>query len=93
MDDPYFVQDPKRKVFKAMVAYGRFYPSVPYWAEIETSVLTRRLGNLFDIAAEVNGPYSEAKVRKEVDATVQEIDEVIRQYFVAHPRHPMPGKL
>jgi len=86
-DDPWFTQDEKRAVFKELVQFGRIYPSVPYWGEMETSILTKGLGNLFDIAAEVNGPYSEAAVKKEVDIMVREINSVIDQHFQNHPEH------
>jgi multiple sugar transport system substrate-binding protein len=86
-DDPWFTQDEKRSVFKELVQYGRVYPSVPYWGEIETSILTKRLGNLFDIAAEVGGPYSEEAVQKEVGDMVREVDAVIAQHFQNHPEH------
>jgi multiple sugar transport system substrate-binding protein len=86
-DDPYFTQDEKRSVFKELVQYGRVYPSVPYWGEIETSILTKRLGNLFDIAAEVAGPYSDEAVTKEVGDMVREVDAVIAQHFQNHPEH------
>jgi multiple sugar transport system substrate-binding protein len=86
-EDPYFAQDEKRVVFKDLVQYGRVYPTVPYWGEIETSILTKRLGNLFDLAAEVNGPYSEEAVQKEIDGMVREVDAVIAQHFQNHPEH------
>ncbi len=84
-DSPYFTADAKRAVFKDMVQYGRCYAAVPYWGEIETSILMKRMGNLFDIAAEVNGPYSEAAVRAEVDAAVKDIDTQIETQFKNHP--------
>lgn len=84
-DNPYFTRDRKRSVFKETVQYGRIYPSVPYWAEIETSVLMKRLGNLFDIAAEAGGPYSEAAVREEVAAAVKDVDALIQAHFQTHP--------
>ena len=84
-NSPYFTADAKRSVFKDIVQYGRCYPAVPYWGEIETAILMKRLGNLFDIAAEVNGPYSEAAVRAEVDAAVKDIDTQIETQFKNHP--------
>jgi hypothetical protein len=45
----------------------------------------KRLGNLFDIAAEVNGPYSEAAVKAEVEAAVKDIDTQIETQFKNHP--------
>ncbi len=82
---PYFSADAKRRVFRDIVPYGRCYPAVPYWGEIETAILMKRLGNLFDIAAEVNGPYSEALVKAEMDAAVKDIDGQIQAHFKNHP--------
>lgn len=84
-EHPYFERDRKRKVFKEIVQYGRIYASVPYWGELETAVLMKRLGNLFDIAAEANGPYSEEAVRKEVAAMVKDVDAIIAAHFQTHP--------
>jgi multiple sugar transport system substrate-binding protein len=80
LDDSVYLSDSKRAVFRKIAERGRAYPGVPYWAEIETSILMKRLGNLFDIAAEVSGPYSEAAVRAEVAAAVHDIDGVIREH-------------
>ncbi len=85
--NPYFSADAKRGVFRDIVQYGRCYPAVPYWGEIETAILMKRLGNLFDIAAEVNGPYSEALVKAEMDAAVKDIDGQIEAHFKNHPEH------
>lgn len=84
-EHPYFNRDRKRQVFKEIVQYGRIYPSVPYWGELETAVLVKRLGNLFDIAAGANGPYSEAAVRKEVALMVKDVDAIIAAHFQTHP--------
>ncbi len=84
-ENPYFSRDRKRQVFKEIVQYGRIYPSVPYWGELETAVLMKRLGNLFDIAAEANGPYSEDAVRKEVAAMTKDVDAIIEAHFKSHP--------
>ncbi len=84
-NSPWFTRDSKRLVFRDLVQYGKIYPSVPYWGEIETSVLMKRLGNLFDIAAEANGPYTEEAVRAEVAAAVRDIDAQIQAHFANHP--------
>lgn len=83
--NPYFARDRNRKVFKEIVQYGRIYPSVPYWGELETAVLMKRLGNLFDIAAETSGPFSEEAVRKEVAAMTKDVDAIIEAHFKTHP--------
>jgi multiple sugar transport system substrate-binding protein len=84
-ESPYFAKDSKRKLFREIVQYGKIYPSVPYWGEIETSVLMKRLGNLFDIAAGANGPYTEEAVRAEVALAVRDIDSQIQAHFANHP--------
>jgi multiple sugar transport system substrate-binding protein len=86
-NSPYFSNNAKRSVFRDIVQYGRCYPAVPYWGEIETAILMKRLGTLFDIAAEVDGPYSEALVKSEVDAAVRDIDGQIQAHFKNHPEH------
>jgi multiple sugar transport system substrate-binding protein len=63
--DPYFAQDPNRKLFQEMVAAGHPYPAVPYWGELETSILNTSFCNVFDIAARDTG-YSDQAVRDEL---------------------------
>jgi multiple sugar transport system substrate-binding protein len=71
-DLAYFAQDPNRKLYKELVSAGKPYPAVPYWGELETSILNTKFCNIFDIASEVNGPYSDDAVRSELkDAAVQ----------------------
>lgn len=46
-DDPYFAADPKRRVFKEAVFYGKTYPAIPSWGLLEP-ILTRRFGIMWD---------------------------------------------
>lgn len=86
-DDPYFQGNPNRALFRDLVAAGKPYPAVPYWGELETSILNTRFGNIFDIAAEVNGPYSEAAVRKELSAAAEQARTLIAGQLTSKPQY------
>lgn len=86
-ENPYFAQDPNRKLFKDLVAAGKPYPAVPYWGELETSILNTRFCNIFDIAAEVNGPYSDESVRKELQAAGVQARALIAAQLKAKPAY------
>ncbi|HSQ41119.1 MAG TPA: extracellular solute-binding protein [Fibrobacteraceae bacterium] len=85
-DMPYFRENHDRQVFQRMVQQGRAYPSVHYWGEIETSILSRRLGNIFDlITAAKPGEWPEDKVIQEIRATDTEITRYIAQQLDHSP--------
>ena len=46
---PYFKEDENRGIFQQMIPHLRAYPAVSYWGEIETEILLRRFGNIFDL--------------------------------------------
>lgn len=46
-DDPYFTQDVRRSVYREAVKYGRAYPCIPEWAQIEQP-LNRRFGIMWE---------------------------------------------
>jgi len=85
--DPYFTADPNRALFRDLVAAGRPYPAVPYWGELETSILQARFTNIFDIAAEVNGPYSEAAVRTEIAEAAKQARALIAAQLTSKPQY------
>lgn len=83
---PFFQQNPNLKVFLQMVMRGRSYPSVHYWAEIETSILSRRFGNIFDLVTEARpGHWPHDAIVREIRATEQEITRYIEQQFNKDP--------
>lgn len=86
-NDPYFRGNPNRALFRDLVAAGKPYPAVPYWGELETSILNTRFGNIFDIAAEVNGPYSEAAVRKELGEAAKQARALIETQLTSKPQY------
>ncbi len=85
-DMPYFRENPNRQVFLRMVRQGQPYPSVHYWGEIETTILTRRFGNIFDlITATKPGEWPETKIIEEIQATDVEISHYIQQQLDQAP--------
>lgn len=85
-DMPYFRENPNRMVFLKMVRQGQPYPSVHYWGEIETTILSRRLGNIFDLvtAAKPN-EWPEERIIEEIRETDKEISRYIRQQLEHKP--------
>jgi multiple sugar transport system substrate-binding protein len=75
-DDPYFENDPKRKVFKEATKYGKSYPCIPAWGPIEP-ILTRRLGILWDYVAGVYGPCSDKNIEEQINLAVEEVNSVL----------------
>ncbi len=81
-EDPYFEADDIRKVFKEMTKYGKPYPSVPFWAEIETSILTVKLGEIFEyVKLTKNSDIKEEDIAKMLKEASDQIDNVIKTYF------------
>jgi len=85
-DDPYFTANPNRALFRDLVAAGKPYPAVPYWGELETSILNTRFGNIFDIAARDTG-YSEAAVRKELAEAARQARALIETQLTNKPQY------
>ena len=86
-DSPYYSSNENRQLFKQLADDGVPYPAVPYWGEVETSILNTRFGNIIDIASEVNGKYDEAKVRAELKAAANQIRELIRDQLEKKPQY------
>ena len=84
---PYFSSNENRRLFKDLADYGVPYPAVPYWGELETSILNTHFGNILDIAAEVNGPYDEAKVRNELKVAADQIRALIKDQLEKKPQY------
>jgi multiple sugar transport system substrate-binding protein len=77
-DHPYFAADPKRKVFKEAVKYGRTYPCIPAWGVLEP-ILTRRFGIMWDYVTGSKGPVDEEAIRNQLRLAKEEMDSVLRQ--------------
>lgn len=76
-DMPYIKDNAFRTKVKESMILGRSYPCIATWAPIET-ILTKNLGVLFDIVAEVDGKYSDARVLEVLKQTDKEMLEVIK---------------
>ena len=77
---PFFKDDGKRDVFQQMVLHLRSYPAVPYWGEIETEILLRRFGNIFDlITASPENVWPEKDIIAEIRAADKEVDRFIHR--------------
>lgn len=77
---PFFKEDEKREVFQEMVLHAKSYPAVPYWGEIETEILLRRFGNIFDlITSSPEDVWPEAAILSEIKAADAEITHYINR--------------
>jgi len=76
-DDPYFANDPKRKVFKEAILYGRTYPPVPSWGLLEP-ILTRRFGIMWDYVTS-SSEYSPEKIRGQLKLAKREVEAILNQ--------------
>jgi len=75
--DPFFANDPHRKVFKEAVLYGKTYPPIPSWGLLEP-ILTRRLGILWDYVTS-GEKYDPKKIREQLKLAKQEVESVLNQ--------------
>jgi len=75
--DPYFANDPNRKIFKDAVLYGRTYPAIPSWGLLEP-VLTRRLGIMWDYVTS-GAEYNPEKIREQLRLAKKEVEQVLAQ--------------
>ncbi|MFH0887055.1 MAG: sugar ABC transporter substrate-binding protein [bacterium] len=75
-NDPYFSADPRRKVFKDAVKYGRSYPCIPAWGIMEPQ-LNRSLGIMWDYVTGKN--YSPENIKKQLKLAAQEMNSILSQ--------------
>ncbi len=77
---PFFKEDACREVFQQMIFHLRSYPAVPYWGEIETEILLRRFGNIFDlITSSPENVWPEKEILDEIRAADEEVNRFIRR--------------
>jgi multiple sugar transport system substrate-binding protein len=78
-DDPFFSNDPNRRVFKNTVLFGRTYPCIPAWGLLEP-VLTRRFGIMWEYVTTTFGDgYRTSEIKNQLDLAKSEIDGVLKQ--------------
>lgn len=78
-EDPYFKNDPYRKVFADSVRFSKAYPCASSWGPIETVVLTRRFGLMWDKVAKNPTAYSNKEVQEELNQAAKEINVILQQ--------------
>ncbi|MBN3033487.1 MAG: sugar ABC transporter substrate-binding protein [Candidatus Saganbacteria bacterium] len=76
-EDPYFANDPNRRVFKEAVYYGRTYPAIPSWGLLEP-ILTRRLGILWDYVT-AGKDFKPETVKDQLKLAKKEVEAILNQ--------------
>ena len=76
-DDPFFADDPNRKIFKAAVFYGKTYPAIPSWGLLEP-ILTRRLGIMWDYVTQGDETKTEA-IKAQLKLAKKEVEAILNQ--------------
>jgi multiple sugar transport system substrate-binding protein len=77
--DPFFTDDPHRKVFKEAVLYGKTYPCIPAWGLMEP-VLTRRFGIMWDyVTGTAQGYFKLEGLQKQLNLAMKEANGVLDQ--------------
>jgi len=75
--DPFFANDPYRKVFKEAITYGRTYPPIPSWGLLEP-ILTRRFGIMWDYVT-FDSSYNPEKIREQLRLAKKEVESILNQ--------------
>lgn len=75
-EDPYFVEDNRRAVYKEAVKYGRAYPTVPSWGLIEP-ILARRFGIMWDYVLDSKTNFSAADLKKLLILADKEVSSIL----------------
>jgi multiple sugar transport system substrate-binding protein len=76
-DDPYFTQDSRRAVYREAVKYGRAYPCIPEWAQIEQP-LNRRFGIMWEHVLNNKNSFSYDMIYEDVlKKAAEEVDRVL----------------
>jgi multiple sugar transport system substrate-binding protein len=76
--EPYFRSDPYRKVFMDSVKYGRNYPSIERWAQLETVVFPRRLGIIWNKIVENPLAFKKPQLTEELNLLQDEINTLLQ---------------
>jgi multiple sugar transport system substrate-binding protein len=76
-DDPFFANDPNRKVFKEAVFYGKTYPPIPTWGLLEP-ILTRRLGIMWDYVTS-GKDLNPDEIKAQLKLAKKEVESILHQ--------------
>lgn len=75
---PYITKNEGRLVIKEATKFGKAYTVVPTWGPMET-ILSKRLGAVWDIVAGISKPYNKADMVNELKAAEKEMKTIISQ--------------
>lgn len=75
---PYITKNEGRLVIKEATKYGKAYTVVPTWGPMET-ILSKRLGAVWDVVAGINKPYNKQDLVNELKAAEKEMKTIINQ--------------
>lgn len=76
-NDPFFAEDPQRKIFKDAVFYGKTYPAIPPWGLLEP-ILTRRFGIMWDYVISSN-EYKPEEIKGQLKLAKKEVEAILNQ--------------
>lgn len=76
--DPALTSDPNMAAFTEAAKYGRSYANIPAWGPVE-GVLVKHFGMIWDMTTGVTGSYSRDSIKKELDATATEVNDLLKQ--------------
>jgi multiple sugar transport system substrate-binding protein len=76
-NDPFFANDPQRRIFKEAALYGRTYPPIPSWGLLEP-ILTRRFGIMWDYVTS-GAEYNPEKIREQLKLAKKEVEAILNQ--------------
>lgn len=76
--DPALTSDPNMAAFTEAAKYGRSYANIPAWGPVE-GVLVKHFGMVWDMTTGVTGSYSRDALKKELDATATEVNDLLKQ--------------
>ena len=76
-DHPYFSADPRRRIFKEALQYGKIYPVIPQWGLLEP-ILTRRFGIMWDYVTKGDA-YDINDITAQLKTANEEANTILRQ--------------
>ncbi len=76
-DHPYFSSDPRRRIFKEALKYGKIYPVIPQWGLLEP-ILTRRFGIMWDYVTK-GASYDLKDITEQLKTANEEANTILRQ--------------
>ncbi|GBR73806.1 multiple sugar transport system substrate-binding protein [Candidatus Termititenax aidoneus] len=86
-NNSYFTDDPFRRVFSDALRSSKAYPAIPAWGQMETVVLTRDLGLMWDEVVRSHGDYSLTQLRNRLDIIQREMNVILTEAAKQWQKH------